>query len=71
MADLRSATASTANLAETFMALCEECDVVWVVGTFLDPRHSLLACRLPWLCPECYRPLRVASYARLTATPPC
>jgi len=46
------------------VGLCAVCSVVWVAATFLDPRHAALALQLPWLCPDCYRPLQMGNTPR-------
>lgn len=52
------------NLLQIFTATCRACETVWVVGTFLDARHALIAQQLPWLCPECNRPLEILNQPR-------
>jgi hypothetical protein len=46
-------------LLYTFVAMCDPCLTVWVSGCFLHAHFALVAERLPWLCPDCHRPLAV------------
>jgi hypothetical protein len=52
------------DLLESVVGLCDGCDMVWIVGAFLDVRHAIVAASLPWLCPDCYRPLLLRSQKR-------
>jgi hypothetical protein len=44
-------------LVNSVIAACDPCQAVWVCGNFLSSQHALIAVCLPWLCPDCFRPL--------------
>ena len=55
---------TTEPIATTFLGSCATCQAVWVVATFLDVRHELIAAQLPRHCPLCYRPLALTDHPR-------
>jgi hypothetical protein len=48
-------------LLYTFVAMCEPCLAVWVSACLMSNQHAIIAMRLPWLCPDCHRPLAIKS----------
>jgi MraZ protein len=46
-------------LIYSFVAMCDSCNMAWVCGNLLSHQHALIAMCLPWLCPECFRPLHL------------